>query len=109
MEYLKQYRTVRKIPISIYLPESPSWLWARSNYRKASRNLSIITNREDDFKIEDKNNEIFMDEIKTPIVEKKDEGYLDMIKSFYCVKTMIIMGYCFPTCSLMYYGWDLKF
>ena len=50
-----------------------------------------------------------MDEIKTPIVEKKDEGYLDMIKSFYCVKTMIIMGYCFPTCSLMYYGWDLKF
>ena len=70
----------------------------RSKYRKASRNLSIITNGNGDFTIAENKNILAVKGNHT------GEGFPDMIKSKYCVKTMLIMAYCFPTCTLIYYG-----
>ena len=84
----------------------PYIVQTRSKYRKASRNLSIITSGNDDFDVDGVNED--SDEQKSILLAVNttttSEGFIDMIKSIYCVKTMLIMAYCFPTCTLIYYG-----
>ncbi|XP_066562650.1 solute carrier family 22 member 15 isoform X2 [Amia ocellicauda] len=88
--------------LSLFIPESPRWLYSRSRISEAEKVLSLISRR-------NKNSKSLISLSAPPIAKNRQKASsLDLFRHRVLLKRSLVMMYAWFVCSLVYYGLTLN-
>lgn len=97
------------IPIAIWVPESPVFLFSRGEYSRADSVLKLISDRSGGTYVSMDESEMAKKCLDDGVeVDVEEETYATMFTSCYFIRTMLSMAYLFFAASIVYYGLAYK-